>query len=135
MDYVGVSAYYPVAKGPGATEEEMYQNWLPRKKALQALSEKWGKKILFSEVGIRSAAGCAAMPWDYMHRDLPFDENEQANFYASCLRAFAEEPWFAGFFRWEWPTRLYPIEKAKENRSFCIYGKKAEQVLREWYAK
>lgn len=135
VDYVGVSAYYPVAQGANATEEEMYQNWLKRKPLLQKLSEKWGKKILFSEVGIRSAAGCAAMPWDYMHRDLPFDEDEQANFYASCLRAFAHEPWFAGYFWWEWPVRLYPAEKAKENKSFCIYGKKAEQVLREWYKK
>ena len=113
----------------------MYQSWLTRKDMLKSLSEKWQRPVMFAEVGIRSAAGCAAMPWDYLHRDLPYDENEQANFYSSCLRAFFDEPWFAGFFWWEWNTRLYPIEKAKSHLGFGIYGKMAEQVLRKWYAK
>jgi len=133
VDYLGVSAYYPVATGPGETEDNMYKAWLKRKDLLKAQYDKWGKKILFAEVGVRSAAGCAAMPWDYMNSDLPFDEDEQARFYSSCFNAFAKESWFAGFFWWEWSTRIYSLDKAKENRHFDIYGKKAADVLKKWY--
>jgi hypothetical protein len=122
-------------EGKIATEEEMYQRWLKRKDDLKRLYDKWKKPILFAEVGVRSAAGCAAMPWDYMHRDLPHSEDEQANFYSSCLRAFFHEPWFAGYFWWHWNTHLYTLEDAGKNKGFDIYGKKAEKVIREWYAK
>ena len=134
VDYVGVSAYYPLAKGPNPPEEEMYQSWIKHRDELKALSEKWQKKIIFAEVGVRSAAGCAAMPWDYLH-DLPYSEEEQANYYNSCLRAFFHEPWFAGCFWWHWDTHLHTLEEARTHLHFGIYGKKAETVLREWYAK
>ncbi|MDR0315382.1 MAG: hypothetical protein LBH97_00610 [Treponema sp.] len=135
VDYIGTSAYYPVAKKPGETEENMYQAWQPIKERVKALSEKWSKKVIFIEIGCRSAKGCAMMPWDFSHRKFPFDEDEQAHFYSSCLRTFFDEPWFAGFFWWEWSTRIYDIDKAKNNRSFNVYGKKAEKVLKKWYSK
>ena len=138
VDIIGVSGYYSLTDetAPVVTDEEtMYKAWCEKRDFLKELSEKWNKKVMFAEVGIRSAAGCACMPWDYLHGDLPYSEEEQANFYSSCLRAFANEPWFAGFFWWEWNTRLYPLEKAKTNKGFGIYGKKAEAVLREWYKK
>jgi hypothetical protein len=135
VDYVGTSAYYPVAKKPGETEENMYKSWLKVKDRIKELSEKWDKKIIFIEIGCRSAKGCAMMPWDFTHRKFPFNEDEQANFYSSCLRAFSDEPWFAGFFWWEWTTKIYDIDKAKSNKGFNIYGKKAEKVLKKWYAK
>jgi hypothetical protein len=75
------------------------------------------------------------MPWDFTHTELPASEEEQANFYSSVLRTFWVEPWFAGFFWWDWSVKLYPLEKARTNTGFDIYGKKAEGVLKEWYAK
>jgi hypothetical protein len=75
------------------------------------------------------------MPWDFTHKDFPWDEDEQANFYNSCLRTFFDEPWFAGFFWWEWTTKVYDIDKSSSDESFNVYGKKAEKVLKEWYSK
>ena len=135
VDFVGTSAYYPVAKEGGESEESMYQAWQKIKDRVKALSDKWGKQVIFIEIGCRSAKGCAAMPWDFTHRDYPFDEDEQANFYSSCLRTFFNEPWFAGFFWWDWSTKLYGPGKAKENKGFNIHGKKAEKVLKKWYAR
>jgi len=135
VDYVGVSAYYPLSNKKKPTEEDMYKGWMKRKTELKKLSDKWGKKIIFAEVGIRSAAGCVSMPWDYLHKDLPFDEQEQADYYNSCFRAFFHEPWFAGCFWWHWDANLYTLEEAKTNKHFGIYGKKAEEVVREWYSK
>jgi hypothetical protein len=135
VDYIGTSAYYPVAKKGGETEENMFKAWQSVKERVKAISEKWNKKIIFIEIGCRSAKGCAVIPWDFTHEKYPYDEDEQANFYNSCMRAFFNEPWFAGFFWWEWTTKVYNAGEAKNDRSFNVYGKKAEKVLKSWYAK
>ena len=134
VDYLGISAYYELVDKPYATEDEMYEGWLKQKDKLKALSEKWNKPIMFAEVGCRAAAGVAMMPWDYLE-DFPYNEDEQANLYASCFRAFYHEPWFAGFFWWHWSMFLHDLESDKKDMGFTVYGKKAEAVLREWYAK
>lgn len=133
LDYIGTSAYYPVAKEGGASADEMTAAWERPKAALKRLSEKFGKKIIFMEIGCRSARGCAVMPWDFVHREYPRDEDEQANFYESAMRAMWDEPYFEGFFWWDWSTFLQPEEKIAEDRGFAIHGKKAEKLLTEWY--
>lgn len=136
LDYIGTSAYYPVGSTEGgSTADEMLARWEEPKKKLRALSEKFGKKILFMEIGCRSAEKCASMPWDFVHRDNARDEDEQANFYESALRAMWDEPYFAGYFWWDWPTILPDDEKIKQDRGFMIHGKKAEKILTEWYSE
>ena len=132
VDYIGTSAYYRVAQVPGDTVEHMTEAWRARIPALRALSEKHGKQIIFMEIGCRSARGCAMMPWDFTHREFPYDEEEQANFYESCFRALWDEPWFGGFFWWDWGTRL---PSRQPDRGFAVAGKRAEEVVRAWYAK
>lgn len=132
LDYIGTSAYFPVSKGAGATLEEMCLAWEEHKKYLSEISRELNKKIIFMEIGCRSASGCSAMPWDFTHKDLPYDEDEQANFFESALRVFSGENWFCGFFWWDWYTFL---PKQKEEKGFAIYGKKAEEVVRRWYNK
>jgi len=135
VDIIGTSAYYPVGDIPNDKEENMIQNWIKVKERIVALHEKFNKPILFAEIGCRSAESCAMMPWDFEHTDLPFNEEEQANFYRSVLKVFWDEPWFVGFFWWDWSTKLYLLEDARTNKGFDIYGKKAEIVLKEWYQK
>ncbi|WP_020615439.1 glycoside hydrolase family 113 [Paenibacillus daejeonensis] len=135
VDYIGTSAYYPVADEPQASLETMLARWAVQKPKLAALAAKFGKPVIFMEVGCRSARGCATMPWDFEHRELPRDEDEQANFYASALQTFWDEPWFAGFFWWDWSVQLYPLEEAGSDRGFDIYGKKAAAVLESYYKR
>ncbi|WP_338788478.1 glycoside hydrolase family 113 [Metabacillus sp. FJAT-53654] len=135
VDIIGTSAYYPVAEGPGDSEENMMKNWEKVKVKLVKLHERFNKPIVFMEIGCRSAEGCATMPWDFEHTELPYSEDEQANFYSSVMKVFWDEPWFGGFFWWDWSTKLYPLAEAKSNTYFDIYGKKAENVLKEWYRK
>lgn len=142
VDYLGTSAYFPVAKF--RTEDtpyevlvaEMKANWEHIAQGMQAFSAKWGKKVVFIEIGCRSARGCASMPWDFSHRDLPADQEEQAAFYDSCLSVFGEKDWFGGMFWWDWSTFIYDTEEeATENVGFNIHLKKAEKVLKGWYQK
>jgi hypothetical protein len=133
VDLIGTSAYYPVAEAPGESEASMMQRWLPIRDKLEQLHRKFNKPIVFVEIGCRSAEGCAMMPWDFKHVELPVSEDEQANFYRSVIKVFWNAHWFSGFFWWDWSVKLYPLEEARNNRGFDIYGKKAEAVVKEWY--
>ena len=136
LDYLGTSAYYPVAKVPGDSLENMTREWEKIAAHLGTLSEKIGKKIIFMEIGCRSAKGCAMMPWDFIHGEFPADEDEQANFFESCLTVMHDKPWFEGFFWWDWSVNIYDTkEEAQKDADFHIHLKKAEEVLKEWYNK
>ncbi|WP_429310609.1 glycoside hydrolase family 113 [Paenibacillus mucilaginosus] len=133
VDLIGTSAYYPVGSVPGDTEENMIAKWFGVRDNLEKLHKKFNKPIVFMEIGCRSALGCATMPWDFSHTDLPFSEEEQANFYSSVMKVFWDQPWFGGYFWWDWSVNLYPLSQAKLDLGFDIYGKRAESVLKEWY--
>lgn len=132
-DYIGTSAYYGVGKVPGDSMENMKAEWDKQKERLAELSRaNGGKQIIFMEIGCRSAKGCAMMPYDFSHKEFPYDEDEQANFYESCFRSMWNEPWFAGYFWWDWYTK---IPQRDPEMGFSIVGKKAEAVVKEWYSK
>lgn len=136
VDYIGTSAYFKVGKVPVDSKENMLEVWNKVGIQMKTLSEQFDKQIIFMEIGCRSAAGCAMMPWDFTHSEYPRSEEEQANFYDSCLTAFAEQPWFAGAFWWDWSTEVYDTEEeAESDTGFDIHLKKAEGVLKEWYSR
>ena len=102
---------------------------------LHGVSKKFNKPLMLSEVGIRSASKCSTMPWDYEHVEFPYNGDEQARFYDSVMQIFWNEPWFMGFFWWEWQVHYPDAETGMSDTNFGIYGKPAEQVLRKWYSK
>ncbi|MCL2697718.1 MAG: glycosyl hydrolase family 53 [Oscillospiraceae bacterium] len=133
LDYIGTSAYYQVGRN-GSEKEKMVSEWEKVRLHLNALSHKFGRKYIFMEIGCRSAKGCAAIPWDFSHKEYPFSEEEQADFYESCLDVFTKEPNFAGVFWWDWSTFIYNDEKtAKKDIGFNIHLKKAEEVIKKFY--
>lgn len=133
LDYIGTSAYYPVGSN-GTDKESMKQEWTKIKYRLNAIAESRKKKYIFMEIGCRSATGCSTMPWDYSETQLPFNEEEQANFYESCLDVFLTEPNFAGMFWWDWPIVSYNSrEEALQDTGFSIHLKKAESIVKKAY--
>jgi hypothetical protein len=135
LDYMGTSAYYQVGEN-GAERDNMLAEWEAVRERLGAISDKTGKKYIFMEIGCRSAKGCSAMPWDFSHKEFPFSEDEQADFYETCLDVFMKDGRFAGAFWWDWSTVIYDtVPEAKRDLGFNIHLKKAETVIREKYAK
>ena len=136
VDVIGISAYYPVTDAVHTGIDTMKQRWAEVVKRLETCHEHFGKPIMFAEIGVRSEEGCTAYPWDFHYRpEKKTDEQEQADFYESAMEATWDIPWFCGYFWWDWKATLPPIEKAKENRDFTIYGKLAEQTLKKWYTE
>jgi hypothetical protein len=148
-DFISISAYYPIPFADGRPLDdagkqdtttptaEIVATMQPIKERLAKVHEHWQKPILFIETGVTPVRGCARTPWKHIDetQDRPIDAAEQANYYQAQFETFWNEPWFMGWCWWEWPARLYSKDHAATDREFCIYGKRAEDVLREWYAK
>ncbi|MCR4641994.1 MAG: glycosyl hydrolase family 53 [Lachnospiraceae bacterium] len=136
LDYIGTSAYFPVGSEGHVSFEDMAEKWSDVLRQMREVYEHFDRPVIFMEIGCRSAAGCSEMPWDFEHKDLPHDEEEQANFYDSCLDVFSNRDWFAGCFWWDWSSLIYTSrEEAEKDNGFNIHLKRAEQVLKKWYEK
>ncbi len=145
LDYLGTSAYFrmhkkddkgavnPYAPIMDLTKEDMLASWQEVKAEMKNWSETYGKKVIFMEIGCRSARGCACQPWDFRMHHLPYDEDEQALFYESCLETFDDTDFFMGFFWWDWSVRVSEKNLRPKDTGFSIYGKKAEEVLKRYY--
>jgi hypothetical protein len=88
-------------------------------------------------VGCPNIRGCARYPWASPPDPAkdPTDDQEQVNFYTAMFETFNDEPWFMGYAWWDWPARLETRERFQQGRGFCVYGRPAEKVMRQWYAK
>ena len=134
VDIIGISAYYPVSEKDDNSIDTMRRKWAEHREMLRKCHTHYDRPIMFAEIGVRNERGCTMYPWDFRYRpEMPYDEQEQADFYLSAMETMWDEPYFRGFFWWDWKAVLPPPEKAKENKDFTIYGKKAESVLKEWY--
>ncbi|HYU34488.1 MAG TPA: hypothetical protein VEW48_20235 [Thermoanaerobaculia bacterium] len=127
LDLLGLNMYYPLA-GPG----EQPRADSPRVRELQAklaaMARRYGKPVLFTEVGYAASAAAAAEPWKEDHG--PLDPAMQARCYEVVFEAFSREPWLAGLFWWKWPSHGLG---AADDPSFSPLGKPALGVLEKWY--
>jgi hypothetical protein len=135
VDIIGVSGYYPCTEPTDRSLAKMKEVWTEVVGRLEKMHEHYGRPVMMAEIGVRNEQGCTQYPWYFHHRDVPLDGQEQADFYEAALSTTWDKEWFCGYFWWDWKAKLPPIEKAKENRDFTVYGKKAEQVLRSWYTR
>ncbi len=122
VDIVSSSGYYPA---------DDWENQLDR---IEQVVKAAGKPFLFLEAGCPSREGSASIPNDWTLQGA-VSEEEQAAFYEAMLTACERRSWVGGFMLWDWPAKLYPKEEAAEDDGYCIYGKKAEQIVRRHYEK
>lgn len=120
VDIVSTSAYYPESE------------WEERVPFLRKFATNVGKPFFFMEVGCPNRKGSAMQPYDWAHRG-EIDMEEQARFYQVMFHSMKDEPWFYGFILWDWPAKLYAREDAIADDDYCIYGKPAEAVVRDFY--
>jgi hypothetical protein len=125
LDAVGVSNYPPL----GADEDRVGRNAVIEAVAerIDALSRRVGKPVIVGEVGLRSAEGAAAMPWQSAEeRTAAPAPSLQADVLADWLRAL-DRPSVHGVMIWRWLTD--PAAGGLDDTDFTVQGKPAEQVL------
>lgn len=130
VDLIGVDAYYALTDHPDPTAGDLAEGWSSPRERLAGLASRWGKSIVFTEIGYRSISGTASHPWDWQIEG-ELDLEEQAAAYQAAYGAFVDEPWFAGFFWWSWDPDAFTGGKC--DTGFGPHDKPAEALLRSWY--
>ncbi len=131
VDAIGVDAYYPLARGNAPTVDELTKAWEPIVARLEALSWRWSRPVVLTEIGYRSVDGACRQPWEWQTRGR-VDTREQVDGYQAALSTFLGRPWFAGIYWWSWSPD--PREGGPKDDGFTPRGKPAESVLRFWFS-
>jgi len=136
LDFIGIQAYYPLAKTKDPSAEELRSAWRAIATRLGRLSATFGRSVVLTEVGYRSADGALAEPWKW---DAPGRENfeiQKAGF-AALFESVWARPWLGGVFVWKWDPRLSARGSGppRVRRDFTPQGKPALDVIRDFYRR
>eukprot|EP01090_Pellita_catalonica_P023789 TRINITY_DN9990_c0_g1_i2.p1 TRINITY_DN9990_c0_g1~~TRINITY_DN9990_c0_g1_i2.p1 ORF type:complete len:508 (+),score=36.62 TRINITY_DN9990_c0_g1_i2:51-1574(+) len=118
---------------------ELAAAWSIHSTPLSDLSKKFGKQIVFTNIGYQSRPDCHITPWSTPRKDGKdcscwkecYDMNCQANAYEAALQVFAGESYCKGFYWSLWKSD--PTAGGPSDSTFSPQGKPAEGVLRRYY--
>lgn len=135
LDAIDVSAYFPLADHPYPSVAELVQGWhqLGSKSwfdQVAAAHRRYGKPVFFGEIGYRTVAGAAMMPFD--KGDGPPSNSAQTRAYLAAFKVWYRVPWFRGFHWWYIPSKG-SLEGLFGGDYVPTAG--TERVLRSWYHK
>lgn len=134
LDYIGISAYFPLSEVKFPSKDLLNRSWEPYSKEMSSFASKLNKQILFTEFGYLSVDGCAGKTWELEQNinQLPVNEKSQATAYEALFEHFWKKDWWAGGFLWKW----FPNDQGHEGyfeKDYTPQGKLAEKKLRDWY--
>ena len=137
LDYIGISAYFPLVETQTPSHKELKKSWEPTAKALEKFSKKNNKPILFTEFGYLSLDGCAGKTWILEKERERHNANHlaQSNALHCLFDTFWEKDWWAGGFIWKWYPEISERRKKRLEKDYSPQGKVGEETLAEWYKK
>lgn len=133
VDLIGVSFYVGVPEIDNPSVEQVKAALSKEIERFRKVSEKIGKRIYWSECGIRSVNKGAVNPADYQNGG-EFNGKLQANYIQGMLETFQNEKWWAGYQYWKWDEQQVrpQYQSAGGDTGFTIQGKPVEAVLTKW---
>ena len=132
LDYIGIDAYFPLSKRSNPSLAELIEGWQKYEPQIKKLAERYGKKVIFTEIGYKSVEGTTIKPWEWS-KNGEASESEQALAFQATSKVFSDKPYLAGVFVWKYFTDMNSYEKANNLKGFTPYRKKAEEVLSTWF--
>jgi hypothetical protein len=125
LDMIGVSLYPPLGSDQDRAGRLAVMKAVAER--LDGLSSRLGKPVLVAEIGLRSAKGATAKPWESAEeRTAAAAPQLQAEVIADWL-AVLNRPSIHGVMIWRWFTD--PAAGGPNNTDFTVQGKPAEAVL------
>jgi len=125
LDVIGVTLYPPL--GPDLDRTGRLARMREVADSLDVLAAATGKSVLVGEVGLRSALGAAAKPWESAEeRESAPDPLLQAEVLGDWISVL-DRPAIRGVLIWRWFTD--PDAGGPADTDFTVQGKPAEGVL------
>jgi Glycoside Hydrolase Family 113 len=138
MDYIGVEAYFPLARGADPSVTALRRGWYTDVGGygdhpvdlVTKLQAKYGKPVVFTGLGYVSRNGTAARPEDPATGGR-VNQVPQQNAYEAAFDVWSGiarmQRWFRGIWWWDWPAN-----GRKAPGGYTPQTKKAEIVLCKW---
>lgn len=129
LDYIGISAYYELGWDTNVSAlTSAWSGW--DESRIKPLADKYGKPILFTEIGYRSVSGATAHPWDSASGGS-YDPTAQENSFEALFQYWNSKPYFTGLHMWHWSSD--PNYGGEGNIDYTPRGKPAENTIRNWF--
>ena len=130
LDFIGVSAYFPLVQDRAPSRAALAAAWRPVNARLGELSRRYDRKVVFTEIGYRSADHGAGRHWE-IAEGAPVNLAVQEAAYEAFFAAVWKEPWMGGAYFWKWFSHLG--HSGPHSNEFEFEGKPAEGVARRHY--
>jgi hypothetical protein len=100
LDTIGIDAYMPIAEGSDQDPAVgvLRQGWRPYVRRVQTLHRRYGKPVLFTELGYQARLGTALHPAGV---NGPPNVDAQTRAYQATLATWASVPWLSGIYWWD----------------------------------
>lgn len=129
LDYIAVSAYYPLSDHINPTVDEVKSAWTPIMKTLNDTATKFNKKVVFSEIGYTSQDNSPIHPNECCSGNLNLET--QRVLFEAFFETVWQQSWFEGVFWWSWDASN--TSPHNDTKDFETYGKPAQSVYSKYY--
>lgn len=131
LDYIGITAYFPLDLPEGATVDQLVAAWRPARERIEKIAARTGRPVLFLEAGYRPVADAHREPWRYDGGAIDLDA--QARAYEALFRAFAGAEWWRGIYFWKTFTDPARADRFGEDMGFSFRRRPAQEIVRNWF--
>jgi hypothetical protein len=146
VDVIGVDPYVPLTGGNDPSVQQLVDAWtqVPSdtwRASVQDgkstvdfyrdVSVRYGKPVLFTELGYRSLDGANTAPGDWQ-RQGRFDPQEQLDLVDAFFTVWSVRggDWFKGVHFWNWEM---PAKVASQKLGYTPQGKPAQMAITAWF--
>ncbi len=135
LDFIGVDAYFPLSDQKTPEIGLLEKNWKKESSSLKKTSQKYQKKIIFTEYGYKSIDFAAYKQWEFESTSKSENVNllAQVNAYAAFYNSVWNEDFLAGGFIWKWYNNNEG-NSDKFNSDYTPQHKPASAIIKKWYA-
>lgn len=131
LDFIGVQQYFPLMDREGMREEDVRVRARALRTHFSDLANHWQRPVVFTEVGFPSTVGALMNP-HLENFSMQASEEEQALGYRILVEAFADQPFFKGFFWWKFESD--EASRRRSTKSFSFRAKQAEVIVKNTYS-
>jgi hypothetical protein len=130
LDYIGISAYFNLS-GDGSVAS-LENSWSGINNSdITPLSQRWGKPVVFTEIGYLSVSGSYTQPWNFSFGG-PVDGQSQANDYQAVFDYWSRQNFMQGVEMWNWNTD--PNAGGSGDTNYTPQNKPAQATMTTWFA-
>jgi hypothetical protein len=138
LDYIGIQGYFPLTEESEPTLQECIDGWRRHVPLIEATSRRYGKPVLFTEIGFKSTADAAVHPWEWPQQASGFFRKvslqTQADCYESFFQVLWDKEWFSGAHVWRWYAD-HASSGGRKSLDFTPQNKPAENIIARGYAR